>query len=188
MKNFIYGKYKKEEIEAYNDFKRFASYNNKMFNEYFPEKYGSKHDITNYNYTGGTSYVELKKRRINADKYEDCFIELGKWEYLINEWRINKIMPIYINFIGDSDNVYIWFLPQVKTGNFHPNVLIDGEYEDRIGLKWNEAHHYVYNKATEQYIYEGPTDIKKITENILVTEIDYDTVEELRIIREKEMN
>ena len=156
MKNYIMNKFKKDESEAYNCFQDFAKHFPKVYAEYYPTEYGKRYDVFNLNVTGGTCFVELKKRKAHSDDYPTCFIEVDKYKYLINEWRENQIMPIYINFIGDSKNVYIWYLPQITSCEFHPNIKIDGEVEDRIGLEWCQAHHYIWNESTQSYDYRKP--------------------------------
>ena len=188
MKEYIPNKFKKEEMEAYSCFKFFAKHNNKIYTDFYPTNYGERYDVFNLNHTGGTCYVELKKRKAKADEYQTCFIEVDKYNYLINEWRNNKIMPVYINFIGDAKNVYVWYLPQITNCEFHPNILIDGEIEDRIGLEWSQAHHYVWNDETNEYDYRKPECKVSQLASPIVTEIpDWDAFEELKKNNEYKM-
>ena len=97
-------------------------------------------------------------------------------------------MPIYVNFIGDARNVYVWFLPMIKTAQFHPNILIDGEIEDRIGLEWSEAYHYVWNEKLCQYECRKPScKLIQLNKKALEFNGDYDTLNEIKIINEKNM-
>ncbi len=53
---------------------------------------------------------ELKVR--NTLKYPTIFIEPGKYEYLMNQWKENNIVPWFINLCGDE--VLIFDLRKVK--------------------------------------------------------------------------
>lgn len=53
---------------------------------------------------------ELKVR--NTLKYPTIFLELGKYDYLMNQWKTKKIIPWFINLCGDE--VLIFDLRKVK--------------------------------------------------------------------------
>ena len=102
---------------------------------------------------------------------------LGKYLFVLSQ-----------NFIGDAKNVYVWYLPQITNCEFHPNILIDGEIEDRIGLEWSQAHHYVWNDETNEYDYRKPECKVSQLASPIVTEIpDWDAFEELKKNNEYKM-
>lgn len=190
---YIEGQFTKEEREAYLNFKEFAKHNPKIYSDFAPTKYGTRHDVDCYNVTGGTETVELKLRASNADKYKDCFIEPRKLDYLVWNWETNSYMPIYINFIGDWKNVYVWYIPQIRYKKFYKNVPIlqgDGNisYEDRYGLSWQEAYHYVWDEAIQAYTMTPPK--KKIAFNKKVhnkPDLNKEEINEIRLYREKQL-
>lgn len=153
---WVDGKYTQQEEKAFNEFEKTVIHIPEFFNGYCQMEYGCYYDVLSCNITGGTEHVELKLRDANADKFPDCYIEPEKYMALQKDWRENCIAPLYVNFIGDWKNVYIWFLPQLKYTNFHANVKVksdndDYEIVDRIGLHWDEAYHYKWNPNENKY-------------------------------------
>lgn len=153
---WVYGKYTEQEEKAFSEFEKMVPYIPMFFNGYVQKEYGCYYDVLSTNKTGGTEHVELKLRDWGTDKQSDCFIEPEKYSVLQKDWRENNIAPLYTNMIGDHKNVYIWFLPQIKTSNFHPNIKVksdNGDFKivDRIGLKWDEAYHFVWNDKKYGY-------------------------------------
>lgn len=147
---YIENRFRDEERKAYDCFKAFAASAAMIYNKYYPTDYGEHYDVLACNHTGGTEIIELKLRGNLADKFKDCFIETHKYANLMNDWTKEGVMPIYMNFIGDENNVYVWYLPEIDESRMtlYKNVPIhqaDGtiEYHDRYGLKWEDARHYI---------------------------------------------
>lgn len=61
-------------------------------------------------YKGSTVNCELKVR--DTLKYPDIFIEPGKYQYLMDKWNTEKIIPFYINMCEDL--VYVFDLRRCK--------------------------------------------------------------------------
>lgn len=59
---------------------------------------------------GITVNCELKVR--NTLNYPTIFIEIGKYNYLLQKWNEEKIIPFYINLCGDT--VLVFDLRRVK--------------------------------------------------------------------------
>lgn len=164
---YVAGQFDEEEQLALIEFEKFSKYLPKIFDSYTGTPSGTRVDVFGTNITGGCEYIELKKRDERADKFEDCFIEPEKYTSMMNSWDDKGCFPIYINFIGDYKNVYLYYLPEVSDKKLHKNVRIrhqNGLYsrEDRYGLPWNQAHHYLYNETTDSYIETKPVNINKI--------------------------
>lgn len=156
MEGYKHGIFKSDEKKDSDYFKKFAE-TAKRFSQFKETEYATFYDIIAWNLSGGTEAVELKTRGKGTDKFKDCFIEPEKFGDLKNLWLWYRTLPLYINFIGDWKNVYIWVLPQLQnTLNFYPSVLIDGKWESRIGLRWDEAYHYVYDEDSGEYIIHKP--------------------------------
>lgn len=151
-KPFVYGKYTKEEELALDAFKR-AYTGCTSVTEFEPTEYGVYYDVWGKNKNGQVEHIELKLRKDGSDKFSTCFIETEKWHNLLKDFRERqeKPLPIYINFIGDASNVYVWDLSKVKHAEFHGNICIDGEMCDRIGLSWKDAWHFVQDAETGIY-------------------------------------
>lgn len=78
MKEFIKGKYLKEEIR---DFEYFKTFQERLGKEdiFYPMNYGSDYDLRLVEAkTRKEKIVELKCRNKSALIYDDCFIEFGK--------------------------------------------------------------------------------------------------------------
>lgn len=143
-KPFIYGKYEKEEAAALACFE--ASYTGvTTLDTYISTTYGTHYDVSGTNRRGQDEHIELKLREENADKYPTAYIEPEKWQNLLRDYRDlpNKPLPIYINYIGGESNVYVWDLSRVKNAQWHASLWIDGMEQDRIGLNWKDAWHFV---------------------------------------------
>ena len=142
-KKFIYGQYNKEEQLALDCFTK-AYTGVTSVSEYNPTNYGTYYDVWAKNRNGEVEHIELKLRKENTDRFKTCFIEVEKWSNLLRDYRDRPEhpKPIYINFIGNEKNVYIWDLSKVKSASFHPNIMVDGEIVDRIGLRWEDAWHF----------------------------------------------
>lgn len=143
-KAFIYGKYEKEEELAFNAFKKAAT-GITSTSEYHETNYGTYYDVWAKHKNGQVEHIELKLRKAGADNNDTAYIEPEKWINLMKDYRERQEhpLPIYINFIGNETNVYVWNLQNIKNAKFHASVWIDGEYQDRIGLYWTDAWHFV---------------------------------------------
>lgn len=164
---FVKGQFDENERLALTEFEKFAGYLPKIYTSWTGTPSSTRVDVFGSNYTGGCEYIELKKRSEKADKYPDCFIEKEKFQAMMDNWEERGCFPIYINFIGDYKNVYVFYLPEVVDIEEHKNVVITHQNglksrEDRYGLQWDQAHHYIYNEATDNYIVTGPRIKKKI--------------------------
>lgn len=165
---YVAGQFDEEERLAYENFEKFAMYIPKVYTTYTGTPSGTRIDVRGNNYTGGCECIELKKRDLKADNFGDCFIEPDKYDAMMNYWEEQDCFPIYINFIGDWKNVYVWYLPEINGYSIHRDVWIrhqNGLYskEDRYGLSWADAHHYVYNTDTANYTETKPKNPKIIT-------------------------
>lgn len=157
MSKFIYGKYENEEEEALNCFEKFAEYYPESFREYTPTKYGTYYDVHATSKNGSEEHIELKLRADGSDSYPTCYIEPHKWENLMKSYRREEALPIYINFIGGYNNVYMFQLENIKNAQWHPSVTIHGEDEeqDRIGLDWKDAWHFIYTDGKYNLVNRG---------------------------------
>jgi hypothetical protein len=168
MKNkidYVPGQFDEEEKLALEQFEKFASYFPKIYTSWTGMASGSRVDVMSENITGGCASVELKKRSEDAERFGDLFIEPDKYNALKNIWEDRGYFPIYINFIGDYKNVYVYYIAEVERYSLHRNMLIrhqNGEYsrEDRYGLYWEDAHHFIYNEETDSYNEIKPKNIK----------------------------
>lgn len=150
-KHFKPGQYQECEARDYRCFKEFRDASPiaaTLFTDYYPTGVGDTFDIQAFNITGGTSNVELKMRREDAENFNDCWIERGKYERLMERWNEGGYFPIYINFIGGASNIYMWLLPEVGRKNIHRNVTVTSQdgtsyTEDKYGLLWKDAYHFV---------------------------------------------
>ena len=164
---YVPGQFDKEEELAFKDFAKFATYLPNIYHTYTGTPSGSRIDVRGNNITGGCECIELKKRSHKADSYQDCFIEPEKFDALMGYWEDDGCFPIYINFIGDWKNVYVFYLPEIEHYEKHRNVHIrhqNGLYsvEDRYGLYFKDAHHYIYDMETDSYKETKPTNPKII--------------------------
>lgn len=148
-------KFRKDEIR---DFELFDLFQQRLESKdiYFPTVYGTPYDLQVVkNRTNKIEIVEVKCRNNESTKYEDCFIELTKWNNLMKQWRENYYLPLYINFFGNcsetgscADDVWVWVLPEVKNPNLYLNVKIYGEEQDRLGLRFDNGYHYKWNGSS----------------------------------------
>lgn len=186
------GQFTEEEKQAYRDFIQLASHAPHWFSHYAPTPYGTRHDVLAYNYTAGTEAVELKKRTLSATGYTDCFIEPSKLNYL-KSLDTDNVMPLYVNFIGDWRDVYIWIIPNLMGNRMkhHKSVRIytpegDVEYVERYGLRWDDAYHFKWDGTKYNItkpILEDKLNLKKLTP----AEIDWDSFNELKKNNEKKL-
>lgn len=162
---WVPGKYADTEAVASDNLRKLAPHLPMFFSSITEMPYGNVYDFDAVSSTGSQEVVELKTRDESAINYKTCYIEPEKWVNLMKYWREDDLAPLYLNFIGDYTNTYIFFLPQVETPKFYTNVLVksdDGKYEevDRLGLKWENAYHY-YLKDNEWHM-EYPKNVRTV--------------------------
>lgn len=61
---------------------------------------------------GRTINVEIKTRFCHVSLYDGIFIEENKWEALKKDYQEKGIIPLYINFFYNQENVLIYDLRQ----------------------------------------------------------------------------
>lgn len=83
-------------------------------------EYGTCVDIVVQSKEGIYYSVELKTREMHD--YGTYFIELGKWVNMLKLWRKYGVVPLYINFVGDT--LYIWNLARITNAKFKPNITL----------------------------------------------------------------
>ena len=120
-------KYLKEEERCLDYFHRLVKHL-KEFKQWASTAYGCSADVICLNITGGTSAVELKWRKPYALRFNTLFIEPGKLDYLLRLWRDKGIWTYYINFFGDKDYCWLFFIPGIEhlvgTFNIQENITI----------------------------------------------------------------
>lgn len=184
---YIHNRFKKQEKIDIERFVEFSKLFPKNYTITAETEYGCIADVLSQNTTGGTILTELKERNFKATEYEDCFIEVSKWQNLIKLWRTKKIYPFYLNFFSDNKDYYLWDLPTIKKANFHPHVLIyNSELVDRIGLPWEAAYHihwngkeYEINKPNKEYVNSTKLKPAYYSKEIFNNKIDNNTLNNL---------
>lgn len=149
MKQFIEGKYVKEEERDLKCFEIFAQHYPKTFSRWKESEQGTFFDILSQNTTGGTVLIETKLR--NNDYGNDLFIELEKVVSLSYSYSQDGYLPVYINFIGGYKDIWMWILPNVKDMKYYPCVKIDGDFVPRLGLPKEYGYHFIWNDKTNTY-------------------------------------
>lgn len=183
FKHFKPGQYQDCEARDYRYFKEWRDSSKLagiLFNQFFPTGVAETCDIKAFNITGGTSNVELKLRRKDAEEFGDCWIEKGKYERLMQRWDDGGCYPVYINFIGDASNVHMWLLPEVARKNIHRNVTVTSQdgtsyTEDKYGLLWKDSYHFV-----EGELVSAPELRRKNTKKAVRTDFTSKDIEEIR--------
>lgn len=159
--------YERYEIIAFDNFKEFANRKHwfKDFAQTPPKTY---FDVLCTPLNGKQWKVELKGRIMGYKKdgtpeYEDCYIEFGKHKKLVTNAYMDNMIPVYINFINDWRDVYVWNLFETRKLTPHYNCKVkktpeSTEYktEDRFGLDWKDAYHYVWDEKNNKYIETKP--------------------------------
>lgn len=141
------------------DDKYFNILNNRMgwFKEMNRNHLMSEIDWMCINKTGSTTNCELKLRDNQINSFEDVYIEVGKYKKLIERYKNNDEIPLYINFFQNENYVAIWDLRKVNKMNYYPNARIYNkgkrkwETVERYGLFPRDAMYYIYNKDTDKY-------------------------------------
>lgn len=112
MEQFDKNKYNKDEQI---DYELFSTFNNRTKHKrlFCPTNPASKYDIFSIKLESKTEEViELKLRDKKYLEGDDIFIEPWKYDNLMEYWK-KGYLPIYINFFGDADDVWLWILPEV---------------------------------------------------------------------------
>lgn len=122
-----------------------------IFSEMKRQPLLSRVDWVCYSMKGSIINCELKVR--NTLEYSTIFIEPQKYNYLIKQWKDNKIIPWYINLCGDK--VLLFDLRYVKPCKI-TNVRIwshpDQNYKlvDRYELETNKALKFINGKQQKK--------------------------------------
>lgn len=61
------------------------------------------------------STIELKNRYDKPYQQQTVFIEPQHYARLIDDWRYDGIIPLYINFLNDDNSKMVWNLATLKT-------------------------------------------------------------------------
>lgn len=63
---------------------------------------------------GRNCSVELKTRFMDIFKFDTIFIEVEKYEHLMEKYQNEGYIPLYINFFQDSNHVAVWDLRKIN--------------------------------------------------------------------------
>ena len=128
-------------------------------------KRGEKYSVIDYRATdikGRECNIELKTRLYPIEYWDTWFIEEKKWDRLKDDYIKLNILPLYINFFQNGDNVCIWNLKPYFDGIFHEPekkiVTIHNEGYDRIDenevrylLPPRDGHFYTFDEQQNKY-------------------------------------
>ena len=116
----------------------------KCFTELTRQDLYSRVDWIGKTIKGNPVNCELKVR--NTLDYPTIFIEIGKYNYLLQKWNNEKIIPFYINLCGDT--VLVFDLRLVKPIRrttvriwSHPDQTY--KYVERYELPTNKAFKFI---------------------------------------------
>ena len=145
---WVPGIFENDEEKCLEKIKQFCGLFPSKFTETAATEYGTVCDVVGNNSTGGTTLIEGKYRADGSRKYPDLFIEVDKYNNLMELYRTKGTVPFYLNMIVDDPNFYLWILPTVDIGKckLYKNYRIPDKtcetgykYVDRYGLKWQDA-------------------------------------------------
>lgn len=148
MSKWIPNGFTKEEELGLTDIEQFCAL--PPMRDYFERtggtEYGTICDALGENRTGGTNIIEAKHRAAKSKEYDDIFIEVEKYNHLMRLYD-KGMLPFYLNRFDGDDNFYVWILPSIpiKECRLYKNKKIRDlttggfKYEDRYGLKWEQA-------------------------------------------------
>ena len=108
---------------------------------------------------GRNCSVELKTRFNDIFKYETLCIEPGKYDAMIEKYKNEGHIPIYINFMQDSKHVAVFDLRKFNRSNveiIETKIFNPGQNEiqlvQRLLLPVREASYYEFDTINKKYI------------------------------------
>lgn len=109
------------------DFELFCTFNNrsKYKRLFSPTDLLTRWDIESVKLSNlQEERIELKWRDKSFLTAEDIFIEPWKYAHLMDYWNNEGYLPIYINFFGDADDVWLWILPEFDKNKLHKHEKV----------------------------------------------------------------
>lgn len=101
--------------------------------------------------------VELKLRYNYINTYETTYIEVSKYDALIQKWNDEEYIPIYLNFFQSVDYVGVWDLrnfnnlEKVNVTIYNPGKNCY-ENVERYMLPNRECYYYEWNFDENKYV------------------------------------
>ncbi len=100
--------------------------------------------------SGGTEYIiETKCRTYPIEEYENWVIQKDKYDYLISQYHLNGLIPLYVTFT--SSGALIWDLTQIKEPEWFIRDLPANSIEECNDIE--KIIGYVKKKDSNQYLF-----------------------------------